>query len=79
MLFIPKSYSKDLKELAEIISHTDTLLVSECYNCAKKGSAINLDTDLESSQVKIEINKSVVDKSGIKLSSKIYSIAKIIN
>ncbi len=78
VLFVPKEYNKEVKTLIAKVKGTQILLVTECFNCAKKGSAINLYSDSETGQVKIIVNKTTINETEINLSSKIYRIAKVV-
>ena len=68
MLFVPTESSSKFESVSALISH-DVLVITEKEGLCKKGSSINLIT--VDGKLKFEINRNALQKSALKVSSKL--------
>ncbi|MDJ1505138.1 YfiR family protein [Xanthocytophaga agilis] len=78
ILYISKKESKTLKELSNTLSSSSTLLVSEGMGMANKGSTISIYIDEETDQIKLELNKKMLESHKLKASSELLALAVVI-
>ena len=64
-----------IKDLAKITEAAPILVVSEGIGMIRKGSFINLFLDEEEDRAKFEMNKSLLDKHGLKATNALVSLA----
>jgi len=75
-LFVAPSEASKLDKIVEAASGKAVLLISDYSGFGAKGIHINL--FLEENRVKFEINKKTLDLTQLKLSAKLYKLARII-
>jgi hypothetical protein len=76
ILFISEEESGSLKKIAVRTAGTSTLLVSESEGLALKGSCINF--IIVSDHLKLEINKTNIEKRNLSIASELLQLGKII-
>ncbi|MEZ5357432.1 MAG: YfiR family protein [Candidatus Zixiibacteriota bacterium] len=76
ILFMGTSETSDLAKILKKVNGTTVLTVSDAEYFGNYGVMINFYA--EGDKTKFEVNKTVVDMSGIKISSKLLKLAKII-
>lgn len=74
--FISSSEGKDLPSVLESSQRSGVLTVGEIEGFAQRGGMINF--VLEDNQVHFEINLGAAERAGIKISSKLLSLARIV-
>ena len=77
MVFISSSESARLPEIFASLQGTDVLLVGETPGFAASGGTIEF--TLEDNHVRFTINLDAADRSGLKFSSKLLALAKIVH
>ena len=77
VLFIARSEKDRLGEVLEQMKGRATLIVADTVRAAEHGCMINL--LLAQGSVKMEINQSLVEAAGLQVSSKLLSLARIVN
>jgi hypothetical protein len=77
LLFIPKSERKRIKDILESLKGLNILTVSETENFCQQGGMINF--IMESEKVRFEINADAAGKAGLKISSKLLNVAKLVS
>ena len=77
ILFLSADESSRVKKLASITSGTSTLLVSESEGLARKGSCINF--TIVNERLKLEINKTNVEKRGLSIATELLQLATTVN
>ncbi len=75
VVFVPVT-EKDPDRIVRDLNGSSTLTVGETEGFAARGGVINL--TVEESKVHFEINEVAADRAGLKISSKLLSIAKIV-
>jgi hypothetical protein len=73
MLFIGQANSKALTELSSKIGGKPVVIVTEKSGLCKQGSGINF--VLVDNKLKYELNKTILDKSGVKVSAELARLA----
>jgi hypothetical protein len=76
ILFIASSETARLKQILESLRGTDTLTVGDTKGFVEQGGMINF--VLENSRVQFEVNRKSAEQSGLKISSKLLSVAKLV-
>jgi hypothetical protein len=76
LVFIGKSEKGRLAELLPKLNFKEKLIVSEIEGFARRGGMINF--YLEGSKVRFEINQEAAQREGLKISSQLLSLARII-
>jgi hypothetical protein len=76
ILFICRSEAKNLESLLKQVEGRAILTVSDLDGCAARGVMVNL--PVVQGSVKIEINRAQAELSQLKMSSKLLSLAKIV-
>ena len=76
LLFISKSERNRLKEIFASIHGMNILTVGETDNFCQSGGAINF--IMHEGKVRFEINVTAAEKAGLKISSKLLNVAKIV-
>lgn len=76
ILFISASEEKRLSQILNAIKGKTILTVSDMDSFARRGGSINLVT--EKSKIRLEINTNTTDLVGLKISSRLLKLAKIV-
>lgn len=76
VVFVAASESKRLPEIIDRLQNASVLLVGESEGFAEAGGAIQF--TLEDNRVRFAINTDVADRTGLKFSSKLLALAKIV-
>ncbi len=76
ILFIGSSEKRRMKEVLASLSGTSVLTVAENEGFAEQGGMINF--VLEKSRVQFEVNRKTAEQAGLKISSKLLSVAKLV-
>jgi hypothetical protein len=76
ILFIASSEKAQLKRILESLRGTDVLTVGDTKGFAELGGMINF--VLENDQVQFEVNHKAAEQAGLKISSKLLSVAKLV-
>lgn len=76
VVFVAASESKRLPEIIDRLQNTSVLLVGESDGFAEAGGAIQF--TLEDNRVRFTINTDVADRAGLKFSSKLLALARIV-
>ena len=77
MVFIPGTEKAQQETIVRSLKGFHTLTVGESEGFAALGGIINL--IVEGDQLRFEINPLAADHAGLKISSKLLSLAKIVN
>jgi hypothetical protein len=75
MVFIPMTANEQAARIVKGLDGTSTLTVGETAGFAASGGIINL--MVEGNTIHIEVNLTAADRAGLKISSKLLSIAKL--
>jgi YfiR/HmsC-like len=76
ILFIASSEKPRLKQIVESLRGTAALTVSDTEGFAEQGGTINF--VLENNRVQFEVNRKAAEDAGLKISSKLLSVAKLV-
>ena len=76
ILFINEDESRSLKKIAAVTAGTSTLLMSEYYGLASKGSCINFIIVAE--HLKLEINKNNIEQRNLNVASEFLTLGIIV-
>jgi len=76
VLFIASSETARLKQILESLRGTDALTVGDTKGFVEQGGMINF--VLENSRVQFEVNRKAAEQGGLKISSKLLSVAKLV-
>jgi len=76
ILFIASSEKAQLKRVFEILRGTDALTVGDTKGFIEQGGMINFVP--ENSRVQFEVNRKTAEQAGLKISSKLLSVAKLV-
>lgn len=76
-LFISSSEKERLTKILKTLSGLNILTISDTKSFAQQGVLINF--YIEENKVRFEINQDAVSRSGIKISSKLLNLAKIVH
>ena len=76
ILFIASSEMSRLKQILESLRGTDALTVADTKGFVEQGGMINF--VLENSRVQFEVNRKAAEQAGLKISSKLLSVAKLV-
>ncbi|HLP75753.1 MAG TPA: YfiR family protein [Candidatus Paceibacterota bacterium] len=76
ILFVSRSERERLGEIAGQLRNSPTLLVADTQRAAERGAMINLTTQ---ENVRMEINLSAAENAGLRMSSKLLGIAKVVS
>jgi len=76
ILFISSSEEKHLAQILEVLRTSSTLTIGEMQGFTQNGGIINL--AVESNKVRFEINANAADRAGLKISSKLLSLASVV-
>lgn len=76
ILFIASSENAQLKRVFEVLRGTDALTVGDTKGFVEQGGMINF--VLENSRVQFEVNRKAAEQVGLKISSKLLSVAKLV-
>ncbi|HEY6159823.1 MAG TPA: YfiR family protein [Bacteroidia bacterium] len=77
MIFIPADYTGSVNEVIAKVKGKSTLVVTDKAGMAKQGAAINF-VSIDNKQ-KFELNKTNVEKSDLKVSSSLISLAIVVD
>ena len=76
VLFIDRSENKHLEHILAQVKDYPVLVVSDTPRFAERGVGINL--FLRGNKIRFEINKQAIDRSGLRVSSELLNLAKIV-
>ncbi len=76
IFFIASSETARLKQIFESLRGTDALTVGDTKGFVEQGGMINF--VLENSRVQFEVNRKAAEQGGLKISSKLLSVAKLV-
>jgi hypothetical protein len=76
ILFVSESEKNKVAKLADGLENAHTLIVGDTDGFIQRGGAINF--FLEDKKVRFEINPDAVSRAGLKVSSKLLALAKIV-
>jgi hypothetical protein len=76
VLFIASSERAQLKQIFESLRGTGALTVGDTKGFAEQGGMINF--VLEDNRVQFEVNRKEAEQAGLKISSKLLSVAKLV-
>ena len=76
ILFIASSETARLKQILESLRGTDALTVGDTKGFVEQGGMINF--VLENNRVQFEVNRKAAEQVGLKISSKLLSVAKLV-
>ena len=76
VLFIDRSENKNLEHILAQVKGYPVLVVSDTPRFAERGVGINL--FLRGNKIRFEINKQAIDRSGLRVSSELLNLAKIV-
>jgi uncharacterized protein DUF4154 len=76
ILFIASSEKAELKRVFEVLRGTDALTVGDSKGFVEQGGMINF--VLENNRVQFEVNRKAAEQVGLKISSKLLSVAKLV-
>lgn len=76
MIFLPEAQTRNFQLIQESIGMKDIILIAEDSNLARKGAEVGF--YLESSKLKFVLNTSEIQKTQVKVSQGLFSIAKVI-
>ena len=76
IVFIASSEKAQLKEILEGLQGTNVLTVGDTKGVAEQGGMINF--VLENDRVQFEVNRKAAEQAGLKISSKLLSVAKLV-
>lgn len=77
ILFISRSGEEHLTQILKTLKGLNILTVSDTKGFAQQGVVINF--YIEENRVRFEINQDAVNRSGLKISSKLLNLAKIVH
>jgi hypothetical protein len=77
ILFIPSAEKEHVEQIVETLGRSHVLTVGDTAGFAQRGVAVNF--YLEHKKVRFEINMDAVRRAGLKISSQLLKLAKIIN
>jgi hypothetical protein len=76
IVFIASSEKAQLKEILEGLQGANVLTVGDTKGFAEQGGMINF--VLENDRVQFEVNRKAAEQAGLKISSKLLSVAKLV-
>lgn len=76
ILFISSSEKKKIAQIVDTLRGASTLTVGECDAFAQQGGMINF--IMEDNRVRFEINTAYAEQAGLKISSKLLTLAKTV-
>jgi len=76
ILFIASSETSRLKQIFESLRGSDALTVGDTKGFVEQGGMINF--VLENSRVQFEVNRKAAEQGGLKISSKLLSVARLV-
>jgi YfiR/HmsC-like len=76
ILFIPSPGEARMKEIVEALRGASVLTVGNTKGFAERGGMINF--VLENDRVQFEVNRKAAEESGLKISSKLLSVARMV-
>ncbi len=76
ILFIASSVTMAVKDIVEGLRGASVLTVGDTKGFAEQGGMINF--VLENDRVQFEVNRKAADQAGLKISSKLLSVAKLV-
>jgi len=76
ILFIASSETARLKQILESLRGADALTVGDTKGFVEQGGMINF--VLENNRVQFEVNRKAAEQCGLKISSKLLSVAKLV-
>ena len=76
ILFIAFSETAQLKQIFESVRGTDALTVGDTKGFVQQGGMINF--VLDNNRVQFEVNRKAAEQGGLRISSKLLSVAKLV-
>lgn len=76
MVYVTASASSKVEEIREALAGASVLLVGESAGFAERGGAINFYD--EKSRIRFEVNPGAVRSAGLKVSSRLLAVAKVV-
>jgi uncharacterized protein (DUF952 family) len=76
IIFVERNFSHKFPQIYAQLKSSNTLLITEGNNLAKKGASINL--VVKDEKLKFEMNKSVIDGAGLKVSNDLVRLSIIV-
>lgn len=77
LVFVSSSERSNVRRIIEVLKNTPVLTVGDMDQFAESGGMINLTTD--NRRIRFEINVSAIDRVGLKASSQLLTLAKIVD
>ena len=77
MVFLPSAQSRNFSAIQSKIGSSPIILVAEDESLIPKGAEIAF--FMEGNKLKFTLNKSAIDDSGVTVSDKLLSVAKVVN
>ena len=77
MVFLPSAQSRNFSAIQSKIGSAPIILVTEDESLISKGAEIAF--FMEGNKLKFTLNKSAIDDSGVTVSDKLLSVAKVVN
>jgi len=77
MVYVTGSASPDVEEVHRALGGASVLLIGESDGFARRGGAINFYT--EKSRIRFEVNPEAVKSAGLRVSSRLLSVAKVVD
>jgi hypothetical protein len=76
IVFIPVTEKDQAARIVKSLRGSGTLTVGECEGFAVRGGIINF--TLEGGNVRFEINRLAAERAGLKISSRLLNLAKVV-
>jgi hypothetical protein len=76
LVFLPQTERREVSEMLSVVGSRPVLTVGETKDFAEKGGVINFFTDEK--KIRFEINPDAAERSGLKISSKLLRLGKIV-
>ena len=77
MVYVTATASSDVEEVHRALGGASVLLIGESDGFARRGGAINFYT--EKSRIRFEVNPEAVRSAGLRVSSRLLSVAKVVD
>lgn len=77
MVYVTASAAPDVEEVHRVLGGAGVLLIGETEGFAQRGGAINFYT--EKSRIRFEVNPKAVRSAGLRVSSRLLSVAKVVD
>lgn len=77
VVFVTESAASKVETVHEVVAGASVLLVGETEGFAERGGAINF--YVEESRIRFEVNPKAVRDAGLRVSSRLFSVARVID